>query len=95
MLLVRLYTEILAVAMRHEIVRLALPPIGTRSYGIDPEFGARTALAAVSDHLDRHPDMEIVFCLVEPEQYDIYDAVMRGMVADAPILQRHLSQTSV
>ena len=61
-LLASCYRRSIEVAAAHGLKSVAFPAISTGIYGFPPERAAPIAVRAVAEALERHPEMEAIFC---------------------------------
>jgi len=71
-LLASCYRESLALAERQGLLSIAFPNISTGVYGFPKEAAARIAIRTVREFLELHPEMEVIFCCFDAENYAIY-----------------------
>jgi O-acetyl-ADP-ribose deacetylase (regulator of RNase III) len=80
----RLYERIFDAFRDTGLRTIALPPIGTRSYGIPKTRAALTAMTAATRAVER--DVEVIFALLDPEDVAVYEqaAVAAASTRAAP-----------
>ncbi|HAW50388.1 TPA: O-acetyl-ADP-ribose deacetylase [bacterium] len=74
------YQESLRLAKENNLKRVAFPSISTGAYGYPKELAAPVAVSAVSDFLDKNPEIdEVRFVLFNNDTYSVYEnALKRG-----------------
>ncbi len=76
-MLERCYWNSLAMANNHDLHKVAFPNISTGIYGYPKEEAAEVAIRTVTDFLDKHPGMELVFFVCYGEDnYKIYEKML-------------------
>jgi O-acetyl-ADP-ribose deacetylase len=80
-LLAACHTNSLALAVAHGLRTIAFPAISTGVYGYPLDLAAPIALAATSEHLQRHPGAhaEVRFVLFGNEAFGAFAAALRAL----------------
>lgn len=77
-LLASCYRKSLALAVQHNIRRLAFPSISTGAYGYPIELASRIAVAEVKAFLEQDASLEkVVFVCFSKSDYDCYVSVLK------------------
>ena len=79
-LLASCYRRAVELAAEHGCARVAFPAISTGVYGYPLEEGARVALDATAEAMERHPEVEEArFWLFGQDAYDAFAAALRRL----------------
>jgi O-acetyl-ADP-ribose deacetylase (regulator of RNase III) len=71
--LARVHRRIVEIAAENGCKTVAIPAISTGIYGFPMELAAETAIQALREALDEHPEVELVrFCMIDQKTYRPY-----------------------
>lgn len=75
------YYKCLELCVKHKLATVAFPNISTGIYHFPKQLAAETALSAVNDFCEAHPDAlrEISFVCFDDENYNIYQSLLAEM----------------